>query len=388
MNSFKVSLIIASLALFLAVPAFAFPEDNLSSRLNGRILLDVDNKGEAWYVYPGDFHRYYLGSPADAYILMRHLSLGVSNDNFTKIVSSTPDRFKGLILLKPEDVGKAHYVNPVDKTLMYLATSSDAFALMRQVGLGISGSDLKTIPVGKIILNDAGQEINREWQYLGWWGKVNVNYVPALSEPKTNAKRLGSFFVTSRVKVLAVKKGDGQIWYQVDGGRYPGAYVNSLFVSAIAQPAPEKNITIPIKVKAGDYWVDVNIAKKTLALYQNNQVVMMTYIAPGNRETPTIVGSYNVWLKLKKTRMTGAPPIATHVYDLPNAPWVMYYKGSYSIHGTYWHDEFGSQKSSGCTNMTQGDSKYLFYLTNPQIGNLESLRSTVANPGVVVNNHY
>ena len=86
--------------------------------------------------------------------------------------------------------------------------------------------------------------------------------------------------------------------------------------------------------------------------------------------------------------MTGAPPIATHVYDLPNAPWVMYYKGSYSIHGTYWHDEFGSQKSSGCTNMTQGDSKYLFYLTNPQIGNLESLRSTVANPGVVVNNHY
>ena len=86
--------------------------------------------------------------------------------------------------------------------------------------------------------------------------------------------------------------------------------------------------------------------------------------------------------------MTGAPPLATHVYDLPDVPWVMYYKGSYSVHGTYWHDNFGSQRSAGCTNVTQGDAKFIFNLTSPDIGTLNSVRSTINNPGVVVNNHY
>jgi lipoprotein-anchoring transpeptidase ErfK/SrfK len=115
---------------------------------------------------------------------------------------------------------------------------------------------------------------------------------------------------------------------------------------------------------------------------------MATYIAVGDVKSPTISGAYNVWLKMKKTRMTGAPPLATHVYDLPDVPWVMYYKGSYSVHGTYWHDNFGSQRSAGCTNVTQGDAKFIFDLVNPVIGNLDSIRSTAENPGTVVNNHY
>ena len=86
--------------LFIAYPVFAFPESNLSNQLSGRILLDVNNKGEAWYVYPGDLHRYYLGRPADAYVIMRNLSLGISNSKFSEVASSTPDRLKGMILLK------------------------------------------------------------------------------------------------------------------------------------------------------------------------------------------------------------------------------------------------------------------------------------------------
>ncbi|MEI7620096.1 MAG: L,D-transpeptidase family protein [Candidatus Falkowbacteria bacterium] len=388
MKSLRLSLIVAFFVFFLAVPALAFPEDNLSSRLNGKILLDVDNNGEAWYVYPGDFHRYYLGTPEDAYSIMRNLSLGVSNDNFSKIVSSTPDRFKGLILLKPEDVGKAYYVNPSDKSLIYMADATGAFALMRQFSLGITNSDLKTIPIGKIVLDGSGKEISREWQYLGWWGDINANYVPVRSEPKNDSKKIGTFFIGNNVKVLAVKKGDGRIWYRIDGGQYPGAYIDSLFVSAIAQPIPEKKLVIPTKVKTGDYWMDVNISKKVLTLYKYDQVVMSTYISVGHKDTPTIIGTYNVWLKMKKTRMTGAPPLATHEYDLPDVPWVMYYKGSYSVHGTYWHDDFGSARSSGCTNVTQGDAKLLFDLTNPKIGNVNSIRPTVSNPGVVINNHY
>jgi len=388
MKSLRLSLIIVCFGLFLAFPVWAFPEDNLSSRLSGKILLDVDNKGEAWYVYPGDFHRYYLGTPDDAYSLMRHLSLGVSNDNFARIASSTPDRFKGMILLKPEDVGKAYYVNPEDKSLNYLPDAAAAFALMRQLALGITNKDLVTIPEGKIILDDSGKEISRTWQYLGWWGRVNSNYVPAKLEPKSAAKRKGFLFNGNTVKVLEMKKSDGRIWYKIDGGQYPGTYIDSIFVNAIAQPAPEKKLIIPTKVKVGDYWVDVNISRKVLTLYKYDQPVMATYIAVGHRESPTIVGAYNVWYKTKKTRMQGAPPLATHVYDLPDVPWVMYYRGSYSIHGTYWHDDFGTQRSAGCTNITQGDAKFIFDLTGPKAGEQNSVWPTAANPGVLINNHY
>lgn len=385
MKLFQFSLIVI---FFLAVPALAFPEDNLSSLLSGKIILDVSNNGEAWYVYPGDFHRYYLGTPADAYNIMRNLSLGVSNDNFSKIASSTADRFKGLILLKTEDVGKAYYVNPTDKFLIYMADGSDAFDLMRYYSLGVTSADLKTIPIAKIILDDYGNQISREWQNLGWWGKVNKNYVPAMEEPRNDSKIMGTFFWGNTIKVLGIQKGDGQIWYKIDGGQFPGAYVDSRFINAIAQPIPEKELVIPAKVENEDYWVDVNISKKVLTLYKYNEAAMTTYIATGNGATPTIPGTYNVWLKVKKTRMKGAPPLATHVYDLLNVPWVMYYKGSYSVHGTYWHDDFGAQRSAGCTNITQGDAKYIFDLTKPEMGDLDSVLSTIDNPGMVVNNHY
>lgn len=378
----------AIFAIFIAKPVLAFPTDNFSSILSGKILLDVDNHGEAWYVYPGDFHRYYLGTPFDAYGLMRNLSLGVSNADFTKIISTTTDRFKGLLLLKPEDLGKAYYVNPVDKSVIYISDPADAFYIMRKFSLGITNENLRTIPVGKIILNDRGLQVSREWQNLGWWGRVNANYVPVREAPSAVSKKLGTFFVNNKIKILDIQKGDGRVWYKIDGGQYPGGFVDSLSVSAIAQPAPDKKLAIPSKVAAGDYWTDLNISKKVLTVYKYDQPLMSTYVSTGMRETPTILGAYNVWFKINKIRMKGAPPLATHVYDLPNVPWAMFYKGSYSLHGTYWHDDFGSQRSSGCTNLTQGDAKYIYDISKPNTEGLDSVRSTIDNPGMVVNNHY
>lgn len=381
---------LTSFLFILLIPSsvFAFPENNLSNKLSGRILLDVNNKGEAWYVYPGDLHRYYLGRPADAYTIMRNLSLGVSDSKFSEITSSTPDNLKGLILLKTEDHGRAYYINPLDKSFNYLEKAGDAYNIMRHYALGITPMDLKTIPKGNIILDDFGRETNRQWQYLGFWGQINNNDVSVLAEPKSEAKILGKFNTANRVKVLSIKKGDGRIWYQIDGGQYPGAYVDSEYVRAIAQPAVATKLILPKQVKAGDYWVDVNLSNMVMTLYKYDQVIMATYISIGISDTPTIIGTYNVWLKYKKTEMKSTADTIHHQYDLADVPWVMYYHGSYSIHGTYWHDNFGTKKSAGCTNATQGDAKYIFDLTGPKIGEGNSIRSTLDNIGMVVNNHY
>lgn len=49
---------------------------DMAERLAGRILLQVEDNGEAWYVNPSDLKRYYLRDGEAAYQIMRELSLG------------------------------------------------------------------------------------------------------------------------------------------------------------------------------------------------------------------------------------------------------------------------------------------------------------------------
>lgn len=120
---------------------------NLATRLKGRILLQVESNGEAWYVNPDNEKRYYLGRPADAFQVMRELGLGISNNDFDSFNGYAPSRLSGKILLKVEDSGKAYYVNPADFKMHYLGRPVDAFQIMRELGLGITNNDLNEITI-------------------------------------------------------------------------------------------------------------------------------------------------------------------------------------------------------------------------------------------------
>jgi hypothetical protein len=57
----------------------------LVERLLGRILLQVEQNGEAWYVNPKDKIRYYMEDGAAAYTIMRYFSLGITDADLAKI---------------------------------------------------------------------------------------------------------------------------------------------------------------------------------------------------------------------------------------------------------------------------------------------------------------
>lgn len=143
--------LIASLAVFLTAGIMAMPSatkaESLGSKLSGRILLAVQAKGEAWYVNPVNQQRYFLGRPLDAFNLMQQFGLGISNKDFDSFNGKAPARLSGRILLKVEDLGKAYYANPLDLKLYFLGRPSDAFNLMRELGLGITNLNLDKIPV-------------------------------------------------------------------------------------------------------------------------------------------------------------------------------------------------------------------------------------------------
>ncbi len=52
----------------------------LVDRLKGYILLQVESRGEAWYVNPADGKRYYMADGDWAYEIMRLKSLGINDD--------------------------------------------------------------------------------------------------------------------------------------------------------------------------------------------------------------------------------------------------------------------------------------------------------------------
>ncbi|MCG2691011.1 hypothetical protein L6249_03030 [Candidatus Parcubacteria bacterium] len=154
MNKYLIT--IFSLIAFLLSAGFIFADQSLAQRLSGWILLQVESHGEAWYVNPGDNKKYYLGRPADALNIMRNLGLGATHD-FIVGYTAYPDHVLGKILIDVDDYGKAYYIYPKDKKRYYLGKPGDAFAVMKQLGLGITNANLNKITVGSLTAEPASQ---------------------------------------------------------------------------------------------------------------------------------------------------------------------------------------------------------------------------------------
>lgn len=123
----------------------------LAKRLTGRILLQIQEKGQAWYVNPLTETKYLLGSPSDAFALMRKLALGISNKDFASFKNGkAPAKLAGRIILKVQDKGMAYYVNPIDLKMYYLGRPADAFSVMRKLGLGITNANIHQIGIGEV----------------------------------------------------------------------------------------------------------------------------------------------------------------------------------------------------------------------------------------------
>ncbi len=108
----------------------------------------MEARGEAWYVDPDSGKRFFLGTAEDAYTLMRRKGLGVRHETLSRYQRhGYPKRLSGRILLDVEARGEAYYVVPGSLQGIYLGRASDAYALMRQYGLGITDRQLRQIAI-------------------------------------------------------------------------------------------------------------------------------------------------------------------------------------------------------------------------------------------------
>ena len=195
----------------------------------------------------------------------------------------------------------------------------------------------------------------------GFWVEV-TSQATVRAGPTLNAPAVGTLDPGARVKVLSEEAdpdGDTTPWYRIDGGRYAGGRLYSGRTNRI--PAPEPNTTPPAEGATGR-WLVVHRAANTLTLVQDGQPELTTFVALGRAGVDTPSGQYQVVSKLTMDDMKSERnPTADRSYALPSVPNVLYFSNEGdAVHGTYWHDKFGTQESQGCINLTMTDAAFIF----------------------------
>jgi lipoprotein-anchoring transpeptidase ErfK/SrfK len=113
-------------------------------------------------------------------------------------------------------------------------------------------------------------------------------------------------------------------------------------------------VELPTGIGPEERWIDVNLTTQTLEAYEGGALVNRFTISRGRAATPTVVGTFRIWVKVRIQDMSGPG------YYIRDVPWVMYFYRDYGIHGTWWHNNFGTPMSAGCVNMTIADAQWMY----------------------------
>jgi len=145
------------------------------------------------------------------------------------------------------------------------------------------------------------------------------------------------------VQALALANNLSNTWLIRVGQRLviPGGDSASSGPSSISAPTSGK-------------WIDINLATQSLVAYEGRRAVYWATVSTGRPRTPTPRGRFRIYSKLRSKTMSGPG------YRFPDVPYVMYFHGSYTMHGTYWHNSFGWPVSRGCVNLRIADAKWIY----------------------------
>ncbi len=155
-----------------------------NNRLAGRILLQTQSKGEAWYINPVNGSRYLFSRPEDLSKLINAFGLKIKAKDLLSWRGKAPSRLAGRFLI--DEVGKIYYVHPLSLKPYGLGQAKDAFNITRGLGLKITNADLTKIKIGSIPAtvksevkpssnNNQAKAADFSWQYKGRRYQMNIN---------------------------------------------------------------------------------------------------------------------------------------------------------------------------------------------------------------------
>lgn len=110
----------------------------------------------------------------------------------------------------------------------------------------------------------------------------------------------------------------------------------------------------------------MDISDQKLYAHEGERIIYEFLVSTG-KWAKTPVGEFKIWSKLRYLTMSGGDKAQGTYYHLPNVPYVMFFHNGFALHGTYWHNNFGTPMSHGCVNLSIPDAEKLYFWTQPQI---------------------
>ncbi|MCB9137280.1 MAG: LysM peptidoglycan-binding domain-containing protein [Caldilineaceae bacterium] len=183
-------------------------------------------------------------------------------------------------------------------------------------------------------------------------------------EPGDSLAALAQAYATTTEAIIA-RNGIGdpgmitagtQLWMP------PPAPVERMAVFPVDEEGVQRPLVAPTSTEK---WIDVDLSEQKVVAYQGNQPVKTFTVSTGRDYSPTVKGTFRIWIKTAEQDMWGGDRAAGDYYYLPGVKWVQYFYQDYSFHTAYWHNDFGTPASRGCVNMREQDAKWLFEWAGP-----------------------
>ena len=153
-----------------------------------------------------------------------------------------------------------------------------------------------------------------------------------------------------------------------DGKAYEGLFhYDDVEPGSETKQVAEGTENLVYQAAEGEKWVDISLADNSVTAYIGGKVAGGPYyMVPGAPDTPTVTGTFHVYLKYDVQTMRGENADGTK-YETEGVPWVTYFTGSYAMHGAPWRSSFGWSGyggSHGCVNMPVDAAKFIYDWTD------------------------
>lgn len=106
--------------------------------------------------------------------------------------------------------------------------------------------------------------------------------------------------------------------------------------------------------------IEIDLSRQWLYAYEGDYMFMAAPISTGRPGFDTPPGEYAVQRKYPLKDMRGEQNGES--WDVADVPHIMFFYRGFAIHGTYWHDRFGTgaRLSHGCVNLSLTDAEHLY----------------------------
>ena len=203
----------------------------------------------------------------------------------------------------------------------------------------------------------------------GFLGEVTVPFTRPVNS--STGKTGYRFYYGTTHWVTGAEADDNKvIWYRIfDELDKSIAWVRAEHIRRV----PPDEVT-PLSPGVAGKRIEINLEKQTFQCFEGSRKVLDVLCSTGvylrtekgKRIYGTPSGDWSITRKRASRHMAGDDLAAEDFYDLPGVPWVSYFHWwGVSIHGTYWHNDYGKPHSHGCINLPPETAKWVFRWSLP-----------------------